>query len=83
MKLKNRVAIITGAARGIGKAIALTLRQGRGKGRSRRFDKERLEALKNEMEKRKGEAITISCDITKSSEVKGMVDQVHKSIWPD
>ncbi len=66
MRLKNRVAIITGGAKGIGKAIALTLVREGAKVALVDIDREGLEALKNEIEKRKGETITVSCDITKS-----------------
>jgi 3-oxoacyl-[acyl-carrier protein] reductase len=79
MKLKDRVAIITGAARGIGKAIALTFVREGAKVAIVDIDHENLEILKNEIQKRKGEVITISCDITKSPEVKKMVDQVRRT----
>jgi 3-oxoacyl-[acyl-carrier protein] reductase len=79
MKLKDRVAIITGAARGIGKAIALTFVRDGVKVALVDVDQKQLEALKNEIEKRKGEAITILCDITKSSDVNEMVGKVQKA----
>ena len=76
MKLQDRVAIITGAARGIGRAIALTFVREGAKVALVDIERKPLEALKNEIEKRKGESIIISCDITKSSEVQAMVNQV-------
>jgi len=79
MKLKDRVAIITGAARGIGKAIALTFVREGAKVVLVDVDKEKLEILQNEIKKRKGEVITTSCNITKSSEVMAMVNQAHKT----
>jgi 3-oxoacyl-[acyl-carrier protein] reductase len=79
MKLKDRVAIITGAARGIGKAIVLTFVREGAKVAIVDVDQRQLEALKNEIEKRKGESINISCDITKSPEVQAMVNQVKKA----
>ena len=79
MKLKDRVAIITGAARGIGKAIALTFVREGAKVALIDVDKEKLEILKNKIEKKKGEVIDIFCNITKSSEVKEMVNQVRKT----
>jgi 3-oxoacyl-[acyl-carrier protein] reductase len=79
MKLKGRVAIVTGGARGIGKAIALGFLREGAKVAIIDFDKERLEILKKEIQKTKGETIAISCDISKSSDVKEMVSQVQKS----
>jgi 3-oxoacyl-[acyl-carrier protein] reductase len=76
MKLKDRVAIITGAARGIGKAIVLTLVREGARVALIDVEKERSDALKEEIEKKGGKAIVVSCDITKSSEVKSMVNQV-------
>ena len=78
MKLKDHVAIVTGAARGIGKAIALAFIREGAKVAIIDLDKERLEILKKEINKENREAMTIFCDITKSSEVNGMVDQVRK-----
>jgi 3-oxoacyl-[acyl-carrier protein] reductase len=78
MKLKDRVAIITGAARGIGKAIALTSVREGAKVALVDVDKEGLNILKNEIMKNRGEVITISCDITDSADVREMVRQTHK-----
>jgi 3-oxoacyl-[acyl-carrier protein] reductase len=78
MKLKNRVAIVTGGARGIGKAIAVTFLREGAKVAVIDSDKERLEMLKKEMGKESKEVMVIPCDITKSSEVNGMVVEVGK-----
>lgn len=78
MRLKGRVAIITGGARGIGKAIALALVREGAKIAIVDFDKEGAFALKDQIEKEQGQAIAIPCDVSKSSEVKAMVDQVKK-----
>src|SRR3990172_3978254 len=78
MKLKDQVAIVTGGARGIGGAIALKLIREGTKVDIIDSDKERLEILKKEMKKEDEEVMAIPCDITKSSEVNGMVDQVRK-----
>lgn len=79
MKLKYRVAIVTGAGRGIGKAIALTFIREGAKVALIDVDKGVLESAKNEIEKKGGEVIALPCDITKSAEVKAMVAQVHKT----
>jgi 3-oxoacyl-[acyl-carrier protein] reductase len=79
MKLKDRVAIVTGGARGIGKAIALSFLREGAKVATIDSDKERLEMLKKEMGKEKKQVTVIPCDITKSGDVKEMVDQVRKA----
>src|SRR4030043_396262 len=79
MKLKDRVAIITGAARGIGKAIALTFIREGAMVALIDVDKGILETSKNEIEEKREEVIAIPCDITKSAEVKAMVNQVQKT----
>lgn len=78
MKLKDRVAIVTGGARGIGRAIALTFLREGAKVAIIDSDKESLEILKKEIEKKNKGVMVIPCDITKSSEVNGMVDEVRK-----
>jgi len=78
MKLKDRVAIVTGGARGIGEAISLTfLREGASVAVID-SDKERLEILKMETGEKHQEVMVLPCDITQSNEVNGMVDQVRK-----
>ena len=78
MKLKDRVAIVTGGARGIGKAIALAFSREGARLALVDVDKEQLEVVKKQIEKGKSKVIAIPCDITKSSDVKEMVDQVRK-----
>ncbi len=78
MKFKDRVAIVTGGARGIGKAIALAFVREGARLALVDVDKGILESARNEIKKNKEEVIAISCDITKSSDVRKMVDHVQK-----
>lgn len=79
MKLNDRVVIVTGGARGIGRAIALSFVRESARVALVDVDKEKLEVLKNEIEREKGKVIAILCDITRSVEVKAMVAQVRNA----
>ncbi len=79
MKLKDRVAIVTGGARGIGKAIALAFIREGAKAALIDVDKGILGAAKNEIKKNREEVIAVPCDITNSVEVGAMVNQVQKA----
>lgn len=79
MRFKDQVAIITGAARGIGKAAALAFIREGAKVTLVDTDTERLDALRNEIAERKGAAIACSCDITKSADVREMIRQTQNA----
>ncbi len=80
MKLKDRVAIVTGGARGIGKAIAFAFIREGAKVALADVDRERLEAVKNEIQGKGGFALPFCVDISQSSEVKGMVVQIYQAL---
>ena len=73
------MAIVTGAARGIGRAIALAFVGEGAKVALADIDGERLARLREEIVTRGGEALPVPCDISKSSDVKEMVEQVLKA----
>jgi len=79
MKLKDRVAIITGGARGIGKTIGSAFVREGAKVCLVDVDKGILETAKNEINIDREVVIAIPCDITKSVDVKAMVNQVQKA----
>jgi len=79
VKLKDRVAIVTGAARGIGKANAWTFAREGAKLALVDVEKEKLETLQEQIRGQGGEALTLSCDVSKVSQVKQMVDRVKKA----
>jgi len=72
--IKDKVAIITGASGGIGKATALALSKAGAKVAigARRTD--RLEELENEIKQNGGEAISQKLDVTKKSECDSFAD---------
>jgi 3-oxoacyl-[acyl-carrier protein] reductase len=79
MKFKDRVAIVTGSGRGIGKAIACAFVREGAKVFLVDIEKERLATVKEEIEGKEGQALSILCDVSKSSEVKEMMNQVHRT----
>lgn len=72
-ELKNKVAIITGARRGMGKSHALKLAQAGAKVVVSDISKEDCQKVVEEIEKKGGQAIAVKCDVTQKSEVEEMV----------
>ena len=79
MRFQDQVAIITGGAKGIGRAVALAFIREGARVALVDVDKAGLAALWEEIEKRGGQALPVPCDISMSSDVKEMVDQVLKT----
>ncbi len=73
MELKNKVAIITGARRGMGKSHALTLAKAGAKVVVSDISQEECQLVVDEIEKNGGEAIAVKCDVTKKEDIDNMV----------
>lgn len=68
--LKDRIAVVTGAARGIGEAIARALaREGATVVLTAR-NREQLDAVKTAIEKDSGRAVVLPCDLTDAASVE-------------
>jgi 3-oxoacyl-[acyl-carrier protein] reductase len=79
MKLKGKVALITGAGRGIGKAIALEFaKEGSNVIINYNKSKNEAEEVKNEIEKLGSKAIAIKADVSKKDDVEKMVETILK-----
>ena len=76
-ELEGQVALITGAARNIGKAIALDLVDAGVKvAINVQTSVDAAEEARGEIEALGGEAMVVQADITKADEVAGMVDRI-------
>ena len=72
-ELKDKVAIVTGARRGMGRTHALALAKAGAKVVVSDISEEDCQKVVKEIEKNKGEALAVKCDVTKKEEVEEMV----------
>jgi len=80
--LNNKVAIVTGAARGIGSAIAARLAEGGAKVALLDINEEGLNNVAHGIKANGGEAKPFQFDITQSSEFPNLIDEIEHSIGP-
>jgi NAD(P)-dependent dehydrogenase (short-subunit alcohol dehydrogenase family) len=76
MKLKGQIAIITGAGRNIGKAMAKLFAAEGARIAVAEMHEGRGQAVVDEITKAGGEAMLVLCDVSKSSDVQAMVDRI-------
>ena len=79
MRFRDQVAIITGAAKGIGRSITLALVGEGAKVVPVDVNGEALQNLQVEIEKQGGQALPVACDISKSTDVTRMAEQALKA----
>ena len=81
-RLRNRVAVVTGAGRGIGREIALAFaREGAAVSLAAR-SVDQLEAVADEIEQEGGRAITVTCDVTSETGVADLAARTTEQLGP-
>jgi len=79
MKLKDKVAIVTGAASGIGKAIAILYAQEGAKVVVSDINFDEAKKVTEEIESKGGTALTMATNIAKEEDIDNLVDNTIKS----
>jgi 3-oxoacyl-[acyl-carrier protein] reductase len=75
VKLANKVALITGAASGMGKSAALIFAQEGAKVAAVDIDEKQTQQTVSEIAKNGGQALALRADVSKSEDVQKMIDQ--------
>ncbi|MDO1604657.1 SDR family NAD(P)-dependent oxidoreductase [Lactobacillus sp. YT155] len=75
MHLKNKVAIVTGAASGFGEATSKLFAQHGAKVVAVDYDLDKLQAVVKEINDQGGEAIAIKADVSSAKDVEGFVNE--------
>jgi len=76
--LKDKVVLVTGASRGIGKAISIAVAQSGAEVILVARDEKKLKQVKEEINHFKGKAVVIKADFSKENEVIQLFEQIKK-----
>ncbi|MSR32635.1 MAG: 3-oxoacyl-[acyl-carrier-protein] reductase [Gemmataceae bacterium] len=83
MRLKDKVALVTGGSRGIGKAVAQGLAgEGAKVAIIYKGSKEAAEALAGEIISQGGQALALQADVADYNRAKAVVEEVEKALGP-
>ena len=77
--LRGKVAIVTGAGKGMGRAHAIKLSEAGAKVVIADVDFEGCQQVSEEIKKQKGDSIAVKCDISKKTEVDNLIAQTIKN----
>jgi 3-oxoacyl-[acyl-carrier protein] reductase len=75
--LKNQVAVVTGAARGIGEAVALVLARLGATVVLTARDQSRLEGVRKKIEGQSGRAVSLPCELTDRSAIEAFGQRIQ------
>lgn len=80
LSLSGRVALVTGAATGIGRAVALAFAQSGALVAVNHLDgASAAEALATEIEALGGRSVVVQADVTRADHIEAMVERVHRT----
>jgi NAD(P)-dependent dehydrogenase (short-subunit alcohol dehydrogenase family) len=82
LELKDKVALVTGAGRGVGRGVCLRLAQEGAKVVVNDFHDRRAERVAAEIKERGGQAIAVQADITQMAAVRAMVARAVETFGP-
>jgi len=77
--LEGKVALVTGAGRGIGKAVSLLLAQRGCRVALAARTREQIEEVQSEIQARGGKALSVPCDLTRDEEINALVDRIQQT----